>query len=73
MVEKWWKELENNFPSLEIDAFTTMPNHFHGILIIGQFPDNERNVGAALRGRPEAGHPRRGAPTLGDIVDCLKP
>jgi hypothetical protein len=46
-----------------------MPNHFHGILIIGQFPDTERNVGVALPGRPEAGHPRRGAPTLGDIVD----
>jgi REP element-mobilizing transposase RayT len=72
MVEKWWKELENKFPSIEIDAFTTMPNHFHGILIIDQSPGTERNVGAALRGRPGKGHPRRGAPTLGDFMGWFK-
>ena len=72
MVEKWWKELENKFPSIEIDAFMTMPNHFHGILVIDQCPGTRRNVGAALRGRPEVGHPRRGAPTLGDIMDWFK-
>jgi hypothetical protein len=63
MVEKWWKELENKFPSLEIDAFMTTPNHFHGILAINQPSQIKRNVGAALCGRPEKGHPRRGAPT----------
>ena len=72
MVEKWWKELENKFPSIEIDPFTTMPNHFHGILIIDQSPGTRRNVGAALRGRPEQGHPPRGAPTLGDFIDWFK-
>jgi len=72
MVDKWWKELENKFPSIEIDAFMTMPNHFHGILVIDQCPGTRRNVGAALRGRPEVGHPRRGAPTLGDIMDWFK-
>jgi REP element-mobilizing transposase RayT len=72
MVEKWWRELKNKFPTIEIDAFTTMPNHFHGIVIINHPPDAKRNVEAALRGRPEKGHPHRGAPTLGDIVDWFK-
>ena len=34
MIETWWKELENKFPSLKLDSFRVMPNHFHGILSI---------------------------------------
>jgi putative transposase len=40
MVEKWWYELNTKFPNIEPDAHITMPNHFHGIIII---------VGADLR------------------------
>ncbi len=72
MVEKWWKELENKFPTIEIDHYVIMPNHFHGIVVIDHPPDAKKNVGAALRGRPGDGHPHRGAPTLGDIVDWFK-
>jgi putative transposase len=31
MVEKWWKKLESNFPTLKTDSYVVMPNHFHGI------------------------------------------
>ncbi len=34
MVEKWWNELKNKFPNIELDEFVVMPNHFHGILQI---------------------------------------
>jgi putative transposase len=60
MIMKWGNELENKFPAVEIDEMAIMPNHFHGILALG---DMAPAVGAALRGRPRKGHPRRGAPT----------
>ena len=41
MVEKWWNELTNKFPDIELDQFVVMPNHFHGIIAI-----NAHNVGA---------------------------
>ena len=70
MVGRWWDELTRKFPAVETDAYVAMPNHFHGVIL----------VGAALCGRPEpesnvyatSGHPHRGAPTLGDIVDWFK-
>jgi putative transposase len=34
MVTKWWNELPGKFPSVTVDAFVVMPNHFHGIIII---------------------------------------
>ena len=34
MVEKWWFELANKFPSIELDEFVVMPDHFHGIISI---------------------------------------
>ncbi len=34
MIEKWWNELKNKFPNIELDEFVVMPNHFHGILQI---------------------------------------
>ncbi len=46
MVARWWDELPNKFPSVVIDEYIVMPNHFHGILII---------VGADLRVRPNTG------------------
>ena len=32
MVEKWWNELKNRFPNIELDESVVMPNHFHGII-----------------------------------------
>lgn len=60
MVERWWGELTEKFPSVETDEHIVMPDHFHGIVIIVE-------VGAVLRDCPDnaKGHPHRGAPTLG--------
>lgn len=49
MIEKWWKELKNKFPNIELDEFVVMPNHFHGILQI----INTHTVGADLRVCPD--------------------
>jgi putative transposase len=72
MIEKWWTELKQKFPAIEIDEFMVLPNHLHGVLMILPNPKFYNNVGAALCGRPNKGHPHRGAPTLGDIMDWFK-
>jgi len=33
-VEKCWREIPTHFPQVEVDEFTVMPNHIHGILFI---------------------------------------
>ena len=66
MVEKWWHELPEKFPQIEIDEHIVMPNHFHGIVVI---------VGADLCVCPDEGA-HAGAPlqrsALGDIVRWFK-
>ena len=82
MVESWWRESFNKFPSMGIDSFVVMPNHFHGIIWIRENV-NEDTVGAPLGGCPDSepgrprgaeqkGRPHRAAPTLGDIIDWFK-
>jgi len=34
IAEKFWLEIPNHFPLIELDEFIIMPNHMHGILII---------------------------------------
>jgi REP element-mobilizing transposase RayT len=34
MARKYWLEIPNHFPFVQLDAFVVMPNHVHGIIII---------------------------------------
>jgi REP element-mobilizing transposase RayT len=34
MIVRWWLELPNKFPNVNVDIFMPMPNHFHGIIFI---------------------------------------
>jgi putative transposase len=45
MVAKWWNELPNKFPSVTVDVFVVMPNHFHGIIFIHDTVGADRRVG----------------------------
>ena len=36
MISQQWLELQNMYPHIELDKFTIMPNHMHGIIIIRQ-------------------------------------
>ena len=42
MVEYWWAELGHKFPTIAIDAFVVMPDHIHGIIVIGAGDDDMR-------------------------------
>ncbi len=80
MVERCWLEIPDHYPSVELDEFVIMPNHFHGILYIHEI---ESTVGAPLVGALEGnenelsqlhGQPQGIAPTvtLGKIVGEYK-
>jgi REP element-mobilizing transposase RayT len=69
IVEEWWRRSATHFPGVDIDRYITMPNHFHGIVII---------VGAGSV-RPDAGTPKPKEsgeppppPTLGKIIGYFK-
>src|SRR5215210_6120575 len=53
-----WELLEDRFPAVELDAFSVMPNHIHGIIAISTAgPANapiDGNVGAGLVPAPGA-------------------
>lgn len=43
MAQKYWHEIPEHFPFVQLGAFVVMPNHVHGIIIIDK-PDDGRNV-----------------------------
>ena len=53
MIQAAWNDLPVHYPGVDIDASVIMPNHLHGIVVL---------VGAAPRGRPDAGEAQGGAP-----------
>jgi REP element-mobilizing transposase RayT len=48
-VREAWEALPDRFPDIELDAFVVMPNHVHGVVLIGDNHDHDhlsRVVGA---------------------------
>ena len=35
VASQYWREIPNHFPCVQLDAYVVMPNHVHGIIIIG--------------------------------------
>jgi REP element-mobilizing transposase RayT len=35
MIDRWWRELPQKFQTVILDAYTVMPDHFHGIVFLG--------------------------------------
>ncbi len=60
IVKRLWDELPLRYPRIKTDAFVIMPNHVHGIIIVGaQFI------------APSVGLMNRG-PTLGEVIRGFK-
>jgi REP element-mobilizing transposase RayT len=84
ILDKQWKEIPVHYMNVTIDEYVIMPNHFHGILIIGSdqpethslnedvstISENTNGIGMG----PSSGRaPARGAPTkLGSIIGAFK-
>jgi REP element-mobilizing transposase RayT len=35
IVEATWQGLRERYPTVDVDAFVVMPNHVHGIILVG--------------------------------------
>jgi REP element-mobilizing transposase RayT len=71
IAEVSWVGLSSRFPTVSLDSFVVMPNHIHGIIIVGaQFiaPDSMsyNQIGTSQEGAMNR------APTLGEIVRAYK-
>jgi putative transposase len=51
MIARWWSELPNKFPTVNVDEFIVMPNHIHGIIWIVD-SDTPSKSGAHTQVRP---------------------
>ncbi len=55
IVSDCWSDIPLHFPDVELDAFVVMPNHLHGIVLVGlNRPPGRREPGAATDGRGAA-------------------
>ena len=52
VVRKWWKEIPNHFPNVELGAFVIMPNHLHGIIFITTERMGEAAISVSPRNDP---------------------
>jgi putative transposase len=76
MLQRWWDKLPEKFPGVETDAFVIMPNHVHGIIVVGVDP----RVNPGPRDDPSSGQSRgiaptidpTTAPTLGEMIQWFK-
>src|SRR4030042_4794431 len=55
IVRQQWEELPQRFPDLTLDEFIIMPNHIHGIFIVGATLAVAQNHGAGARPAPPVG------------------
>lgn len=59
MIQTIWQEIPDHYPGIDVDAFVVMPNHIHGIIVLGK-------VGTGPRACPNS------AMTLPDVVQRFK-
>ena len=78
MVQTVWDRLPERFPTVELAAFVVMPNHVHGILVVGAAlaPPKRRKVWAGLAlsqgGAASSAPTRFASTTLGNVLRAFK-
>ncbi len=77
MIQCQWNELVGRFTHIELDEYVVMPNHFHGIIMVGAglVPDQNgvknNNIQATTRATTRVA-PTAGTATVGDMVGAFK-
>jgi putative transposase len=79
LAEKMWFELPREFPMIEIDQFTIMPNHLHGIIRIFKENQNEAKNRGLMNQTPTQNHVnkewimmKKSSTVLGKIIRYFK-
>jgi putative transposase len=60
-VEACWDAIPDHFVDVRLDEFVVMPNHLHGVLVIGDGDDGEGKAFAAFDGRTDTENSRANA------------
>lgn len=68
IIQKEWYKIPNRFPNVQLDAFVIMPNHIHGIIIVGATLVVARDDDVGRNNRAGTSP----APTLGEIIGSFK-
>ncbi len=71
VVDECWRAIPTHFPSVELDEFVTMPNHFHGIIIL-DVPSKPVGAQHAAPQFTTPGHANVMSGSLGAIVRSFK-
>jgi len=74
MIAIQWNNLINRFDNIELDEYTVMPNHFHGIIhIVGAPLVGARNNYAGINKTRAGTRPAPTInPTVGEIIGAFK-
>ena len=79
IVRQVWLDLPRHYPYTVLDAFTIMPNHVHGILVLGEETGRGGSVSGkgsgvvnTLSGKPTLPDTDQTYPYLPEIVRALK-
>jgi REP element-mobilizing transposase RayT len=51
---KWWNELPDYYPPVELDEFILLPNHMHGIIVITNVGTGSSRTDGGQNGRQDA-------------------
>ncbi len=70
MVKYCWDEIPSHFPNVSLDAFVTMPNHVHGILMINAGENDYSRIVETKDFSPL--RPLGASKTLGSIIRGFK-
>ncbi|HEN20656.1 MAG TPA: hypothetical protein ENN86_01450, partial [Desulfobacteraceae bacterium] len=65
LIERNWTAIPERHPNVLIDEYVIMPNHLHGIVMIGC---GEKGPAITKESTPKIRATARVAPTLGDII-----
>ena len=65
IVKTQWENIPNHFQNIALDEYIIMPNHLHGIIIVGATFTVARNKSIYRAGA-------RPAPTIGEMIGSFK-
>ncbi len=71
MVQEVWNQISENYSGITTDAFVVMPNHIHGIIIVGAIPRDCPGANGRTEGQPQGVAPT-GVLSLPDVVQSFK-
>jgi REP element-mobilizing transposase RayT len=80
VVEDCWRAIPDHYKNVSTGVFVIMPDHFHGIIVIGTGMDGTGMDGTGMDGTGQfvgTGHapslqPGKPTPTIGNIVGSFK-